>query len=104
QMVVRELRVELPGENPQNAQDRARDQKAEDIYERLTEGATAADAAVIAGELAEKMKRNEKTGSTLTAEIPAMMAELASETSEPEELTALATKAPVNDTNTKDQR
>ena len=52
QMVVRELRVELPGESPHDARSRARDEKAEHIYERLTEGATAADAGVIAGELA----------------------------------------------------
>jgi predicted PurR-regulated permease PerM len=103
QMVVRELRVELPGENPQNARDRARDQKAEDIYERLSEGATAADAAVIAGELAEKMKRNEKTGQAMTAEMPAIMAELAREVSEPEELTALATTAAAHDASAKAQ-
>ncbi len=76
QMVVRELRVDLPGETPQDATSRARDEKAEHIYEQLSEGATAADAGVIAGELAQKMKQNEKTGSTLSGEIPAIMAEL----------------------------
>jgi predicted PurR-regulated permease PerM len=77
QMVVRELRVELPGETGPDATTRARDEKAEHIYEQLSEGATAADAGVIAGELAQKLKQNEITGSTLTAEIPAMIAELA---------------------------
>jgi len=77
QMVVRELRVELPGETPRDATTRARDEKAEHIYEQLTEGATAADAGVIADELAGKMKENERTGSTLTAEMPAIMAEIA---------------------------
>jgi predicted PurR-regulated permease PerM len=77
QMVVRELRVELPGENPRDRATRARDEKAEHIYEQLTEGATAADAGVIADEMAEKMKENERTGSTLTAEMPAIMAEIA---------------------------
>jgi predicted PurR-regulated permease PerM len=101
QMVVRELRVELPGENPQDARARARDQKAEDIYERLTEGATAADAAVIAGELAEKMRRNERTGQALTAEMPAIMAELASDPSAPEAVTALATATAAQDAKTK---
>jgi hypothetical protein len=79
QMVVRELRVELPGENPQDARARARDEKAEHIYERLSEGATAADAAVIAGELAQKMKQNERTGQTLTADLPAIVAKIAEE-------------------------
>jgi hypothetical protein len=77
QMVVRELRVELPGETPRDATTRARDEKAEHIYEQLSEGATAADAGVIADELAEKMKENERTGSTLTAEMPAIMADIA---------------------------
>ncbi|HSR97287.1 MAG TPA: AI-2E family transporter [Kofleriaceae bacterium] len=83
QMVVRELRVELPGETPPDAVTRARDQKAEDIYEQLTEGATAADAGVIASELAEKMKQHEKIGSTMTAEMPAIMADLAEDIAEP---------------------
>jgi predicted PurR-regulated permease PerM len=77
QMVVRQLRVELPGETPADATTRERDEKAEHIYERLTEGVTAADAGVIAGELAQKMRHNERTGATLTAEMPAIMAELA---------------------------
>lgn len=59
QMVVRELRVELPGEAPADEATRARDAKAEDIYEQLTEGATVEDASVIAGELAEKIKQTE---------------------------------------------
>jgi predicted PurR-regulated permease PerM len=83
QMVVRELRVELPGEAPSDGATRARDEKAEHIYEQLTEGATAADAGVIAGELAQKMKQNELSGSSLTAEMPAIMADLASESSDP---------------------
>ena len=84
QMVVRELRVELPGETPHDASTRARDERAEYIYEQLAEGATAADAGVIAGELAQKLRQNERTGATLTAEIPAFMAELASAEAEAE--------------------
>jgi predicted PurR-regulated permease PerM len=83
QMVIRELRVELPGEAAPAAEVIARDEKAEHIYEQLTEGATAADAGVIAGELAHKLKQTEAAGSTLTAELPAIMAELA-ETPQPE--------------------
>ena len=61
QMLVRQLRVELPGEATTNASTRARDEKAEHIYEELTEGATTADAAIIAGTLAEKIKATEHT-------------------------------------------
>ncbi len=70
QMVVRELRVELPGEKPQDDKTRIRDEKAETIYEQLTENATAADAGVIASELAEKIKDTEKRGLTLSGNIP----------------------------------
>ena len=75
QMVVRELRVELPGESPQDDASRIRDEKAETIYEQLTEGATAADAGVIASELAQQVKDTEKRGLTLSGQIPIMTAE-----------------------------
>ena len=75
QMVVRELRVELPGESPQDDTSRIRDEKAEDIYEQLSEGATAADAGVIASELAQKIKDTEKRGLTLSGQIPIMTAD-----------------------------
>lgn len=77
QMVVRELRVELPGETPPDASTLARDERAEHIYEQLSEGATAADAGVIAAELAHRLRKNEQTGLTLSAEIPAVLADLA---------------------------
>ncbi|HEX3762492.1 MAG TPA: AI-2E family transporter [Kofleriaceae bacterium] len=76
QMVVRELRVELPGETPPDAVTRARDERAEHIYEQLAEGATAADAGVIAGELAQKLRNHERVGTSLTTEMPAIVAEL----------------------------
>jgi predicted PurR-regulated permease PerM len=60
QMLVRELRVELPGETPADSAERARDMKAERIYNELTEGVTAEEAAQIAGSLAAKLKQNEK--------------------------------------------
>ena len=69
QMVVRELRVELPGESPQDERSKARDEKAETIYEQLSEGATAADAGVIASELAVKIKETERKGLTLSGMI-----------------------------------
>lgn len=59
-MLVRELRVALPGEERADGTVRAKDEKEEQIYEQLTVGATAANAGVIAGELAEKTKETER--------------------------------------------
>ncbi len=70
-MIVRELRVELPGEAPSDAITIARDEKVEDIYERLSEGATAQESSVIAGKLAAKLKENERAGARPTAELHA---------------------------------
>jgi hypothetical protein len=85
QMVVRELRVELPGEEPAaGVALRARDEKAEHLYEELTHGQTAADAGVIAGELAQKIKETEAAGSTLTAEMPAIMQDLSAKMNDEE--------------------
>lgn len=71
-MIVRELRVELPGEAPstESAITIARDEKVEHIFERLTEGATAQEASVIAGKLAQQLKDNERAGATPSAEMP----------------------------------
>jgi len=52
QMVMRELRVELPGDATAHHAERERDRKVEKLYEQLAEGAPAADAAEIAGQLA----------------------------------------------------
>jgi predicted PurR-regulated permease PerM len=70
QMVVRELRVELPGETPRDETVRLRDERAEHIYEQLSEGATAADAGVIAAELAHQLRDDEHAGATLTVQMP----------------------------------
>jgi hypothetical protein len=75
QMLVRQLRVDLPGQPDLDAE-RERDERAEDLYEKLTAGTPAADAQIIAGELAQKLKANETKGGSLTAEIPAIMEEL----------------------------
>ncbi|HEY5951647.1 MAG TPA: AI-2E family transporter [Kofleriaceae bacterium] len=56
QMVIRELRVDLPGEATGHDEERARDRKVEDLYEQLAEGAPATQAAAIAGQLAETVK------------------------------------------------
>jgi hypothetical protein len=76
QMLVRELRVDLPGEEPADGTVRAKDEKDEQIYEQLTVGATAADAGVIAGELAEKHKETEQRQLAVTAVMPALGAQV----------------------------
>ncbi|MGE0548516.1 MAG: AI-2E family transporter [Kofleriaceae bacterium] len=59
QMVVKELRVELPGASPADDSTKALDERAEKVYEQLSEGATVADAAVIASDLAKGIKQAE---------------------------------------------
>jgi predicted PurR-regulated permease PerM len=71
QMIVRELRVELPGEHIADAV-RARDNKAERIYEQLTEGANVDEAVVIAERLAEAIKANENDSRKVSAELTAI--------------------------------
>ncbi len=55
-MVVRELRVELPGDVPPSEIERARDEKVEEMYEKLAAGQPLEEASAIAGELAQKLK------------------------------------------------
>ncbi|MEO7097014.1 MAG: hypothetical protein ABI175_27390, partial [Polyangiales bacterium] len=62
-------------ESPQDDASRIRDEKAETIYEQLAEGATAADAGVIASELAQQIKDTEQRGLTLSGQIPIMTSE-----------------------------
>jgi putative heme transporter len=57
QMVVREMRVELPGDDSDDQELRRRDEHAEAAYERLSAGAPAQDAAVIASRLAENIRK-----------------------------------------------
>jgi predicted PurR-regulated permease PerM len=72
QMIVRELRVELPGEGHIDDKIRARDDKAEQIYERLTEGAPVDEAVAIADRLAETIKANESDSRKVSAELTAI--------------------------------
>ena len=72
QMIVREMRVELPGDDTDDAKQRARDQRAEQVYEQLSAGAPAAEAAQIAGDLAHKIRENEAQGRTITAVLPTL--------------------------------
>ena len=101
QMVVRELRVELPGEIPRDETARLRDERAEHIYEQLSEGATAADAGVIAAELAHQLRDDEHAGAAHTVQMPATtairaaVAEAEAEAGRSEVLGALGEPEPV---------
>ncbi len=57
QMIVRELRVDLPGDDSDDRELRRRDESAEATYERLSAGETAEDAAVIASVLAQQIRK-----------------------------------------------
>ena len=70
QMVLRELRVELPGEAEADERVKQLDDQASDLYEELTEHSTAAEAGVIADDLANLVKRTEAGGPTLSQQMP----------------------------------
>jgi predicted PurR-regulated permease PerM len=71
-MVVSELRVELPGEEHLDAEVRARDEKAEQVYEELAAGEPVEKAAAIAGQLAARIKQTEAAGGRLSEELDAI--------------------------------
>jgi predicted PurR-regulated permease PerM len=68
QMVLRELHLALPGEAP-SAHDARLDQRANQVYESLTEGVTAADAGAIADDLATMVKQTEEAAVVKPAEV-----------------------------------
>jgi predicted PurR-regulated permease PerM len=70
QMLIRELRVDLPGEALADGTARELDEQATAVYEHLTEGFPAADAGAIAENLASMVKRTEEGGPRLSAQIP----------------------------------
>jgi predicted PurR-regulated permease PerM len=72
QMIVRELRVELPGEGALADAARAREDRAEALYERLAANAPVQEAAAIADRLAEKLKASEQRGTNSSGELPAL--------------------------------
>lgn len=72
QMVVRELRVELPGEEHLDEAVRQRDQRAEQVYEKLAAGEPVEKAAAIAGQLAQKIKETEKEGGRVSEALDAI--------------------------------
>jgi predicted PurR-regulated permease PerM len=72
QMVLKELRVDLPGESLADARIKELDEQASRVYEELTEHSTAAEAGVIADDLANLVKRTEEGGPTLSAQMPSV--------------------------------
>ena len=69
QMIVRELRVELPGEGREVEAMRARDDRVGDIYEHLAEHASSEEAVGIAGQLADTIAASEQAGTRVSAEL-----------------------------------
>jgi predicted PurR-regulated permease PerM len=69
-MVAKELRLELPGETVDHDRIRRLDEQAIRVYEELTENIPAAEAGVIADDLANLVKRSEDGGPTLSAQLP----------------------------------
>jgi predicted PurR-regulated permease PerM len=69
QMIVRELRVELPGEGPQAEAMRERDERVGEIYEQLAENAGVEQSLAIAGKLADTIAASEQAGTRVSAEL-----------------------------------
>ena len=72
QMVMHELRVDLPGDVPASDEALRRDERASEVYEQLSEGSPAAAAGVIADEVASIVKQAEDGHTTLSAQLPAV--------------------------------
>jgi predicted PurR-regulated permease PerM len=72
QMIVRELRVELPGESHIADAVRQRDDKAEAIYEKLSANEPVEHAVQIAGQLAQTLNKAGDDGARVTAELDAI--------------------------------
>ncbi len=71
-MVMKELRFDLPGETVDHDRIRRLDEQAIRVYEELTENIPAAEAGVIAEDLANLVKRSEDGGPTLSAQLPVL--------------------------------
>jgi predicted PurR-regulated permease PerM len=56
QMIVQELRVEMPGDDSDDRPERARNAKTEATYERMSAGSTAPEAGQIANDLAHELR------------------------------------------------
>jgi len=68
-MLMRELRVDLPGGLPASDADLRRDDQAVEVYVNLSEGTTPAEAGVIAGNVATLVKQSEDRAVTLSGQM-----------------------------------
>jgi putative heme transporter len=67
QMILQELRVELPGDDSDDRPERARNAKTEETYERMSAGSTAPEAGRIATDLAHELRDAELAENTRRA-------------------------------------
>jgi putative heme transporter len=72
QMITRELRVELPGEATEHDDERARDLRANEVYEHLADGVSPDNAVMIADEVATRVKDAEDRDDRFTEQIAAV--------------------------------
>ena len=68
QMLIHELRVDLPGDVPASDATHQRDERANAVYEQLSAGITTADAGVIADDIATKVRQTEAASDTVAAD------------------------------------
>jgi predicted PurR-regulated permease PerM len=82
QMILEELRVEMPGDDSDDRTVRARDAKAEATYERMSAGSTAPEAGLIARELAHDIREVDAVRKAKDARESAAVAVAAAEKAE----------------------
>ncbi len=70
QMIARELRVEMPGDDTHDQSLIERDQAAEALYEQRSAGAPAAEAGVIATELAKEIRAEDAAEGLEATDVP----------------------------------
>jgi predicted PurR-regulated permease PerM len=69
-MIIEELRVELPGDDSDDSALRARDARAEKVYAELSAGAAPEEAAAVAVELANEIRRADAADPAEAADVP----------------------------------
>jgi putative heme transporter len=70
-MLIRELRVDLPGDMPATDETHQLDERANAVYEQMSEGVTTADAGVIADDIASMVKTTEAERASTAPIVPA---------------------------------
>lgn len=68
QMLIHELRLDLPGDVPATDATHQRDERANAVYEQLSAGVTTADAGVIADDIATMVRQTEATSCTVAVD------------------------------------